>query len=297
MVWRKLTERRLHKSGVRRRLLILGLTFLGLALVINTVAGTYYTKRLIKKNAAELQKEIAVRLSYEIEEFMESRKKRLADFATSASFHGLGSEQQRVLGLLLLKNDPAFAELSILNNDGRELLKISERKVYLANELSDQSQSEKFSAAVSIDAYISPVYTSDKAEPFVTLSVPIKLGPRRVIGVVTAETHLKTLWEVVGNVRFGRAGYAYLVDGQGNLIAHRDSSLVLRRLNLGHLREVKEFLQSAGGEGPTASEESLGIAGELVISTYAPLPKLGWAVILEEPVAGALSEITTLQRY
>jgi signal transduction histidine kinase len=297
MVWKKFTDRLLHKGGVRRRLLILGLTFLGLALVINTVAGTYYTRRLIKKNAAELQKEIAARLSYEIEEFMESRRKRLADFATSASFHELGSEEQRILGLLLLKNDPAFAELSILDHDGRELLKISERKVYLPGELVDRSETEKFRKAVSGDAYISPVYTSDKAEPFVTLSVPIKLGPRRVIGVVAAETHLKALWEVIGNVQFARAGYAYLVDNQGNLIAHRDSSLVLRRLNLGHLRAIKEFLKGSASGAPPASQESSGLSGELVISTYAPLPKLGWAVVLEEPVAVALSEIRTLQQY
>jgi signal transduction histidine kinase/HAMP domain-containing protein len=297
MAWKNVIDRLLYKGGVRRRLLILGLTFLGFALVINTLAGTYYTRRLIKKNAAELQKEIVARLSYEIEEFMESRKKRLADFATSASFHGLASEQQRLLGLLLLKNDPAFTELSILASDGREVLKISERKVYLPHELSDQSESEKFKRAIASDAYISPVYTSDKAEPFVTLSVPIRLGPRRVIGIVAAETHLKTLWEVIGNVQFGRAGYGYLVDAQGNLIAHRDPSLVLRRLNLAHLREIKEFLQNPSSGDPTASRESLGISGELVISMYAPVPKLGWAAVLEEPVAIALSEITTLQRY
>ncbi|MGH7825909.1 MAG: GAF domain-containing protein [Candidatus Binatia bacterium] len=297
MVLNTATERPLFRGGVRRRLLILGLTFLGVALVINTLAGTYYTRSLIKRNAVELQKEIAGRLSYEIEEFMESKKKRLVDFATSASLHGLGSDEQRLLALLLLKNDGAFTGLAVLDGDGREVLKVSERRLYLPDELSDQSETEEFRRAASGDAYISPVYTSDKAEPFVTLSVPVKLGPRRVIGVVTAETRLKTLWQVVGSVQFGRAGYAYLVDGKGKLIAHRDSSLVLRRLSLGHLREIKEFLQNPRVLDPTAAEESLGISGELVISTYAPLPKLGWAVVLEEPVAVALGEIGTLQRY
>jgi signal transduction histidine kinase len=297
MIWKKGIDWLLHKGGVRRRLLILGLTFLGVALVLNTLAGTYYTRGLIKKNAGELQKEIAARLSYEIEEFMESKTKRLVDFAASASFHELGSEQQRLIGLLLLKNDAAFTELAVLNNDGREALKISERRVYLADELSDQSQTEKFKRAAAREAYISPVYTSDKAEPFVTLSVPIRLGPRQVLGVVAAETNLKMLWDVVGDIRFGRAGYAYLVDGQGNLIAHRDSSLVLSRLNLSHLQEIKEFLKNPAGVDPTASRESLGISGQLVISTYAPLPRLGWAVIVEEPIVEALSEIRTLQRY
>ncbi|HWO43844.1 MAG TPA: GAF domain-containing protein [Candidatus Eisenbacteria bacterium] len=283
--------------GLRRRLLVLGLTFFGAALFINTVAGTYYTRSLIKKSAAALQRETAYRLSHEIEEFMESKQRRLVDFATTASFLGLSGEQQRVLALLLLKNDLSFTEIAVLDANGREVLKVSERTVHLREDLSDQSGSEEFTKAMAGHAYISPVYSSEKAEPFVTLSVPIKLGPSRIIGVVAAEANLKTLWEVIGRVRFGNAGYAYLVDGHGNLIAHRDSSLVLKRLNLAHLREVREFLQTPGAADPTPSEESTGLAGDSVITTYAPLRKLGWAVILEEPVALALKEMETLQRY
>jgi GAF domain-containing protein/HAMP domain-containing protein/anti-sigma regulatory factor (Ser/Thr protein kinase) len=297
MEWKKTMEAIVYRGGLRRRLLLVGLTLLGTALVINTLAGSYYTRRLIVKKTAELQKEIAARVAHEIGEFVESKITRLVDYSSSASFHGLESEEQRVLALLLLKNDKAFTELALLDNKGREVLKVSERRVYLPSELSEQSQSEKFKKAILGQIYIGPVYTSDKAEPYVSLAVPIKLTPQETIGVTSAETNLKTLWDVVGDIQFGQAGYAYLVDRKGNLIAHRDSSLVLKRLNLSFLPEIKQFLQNPRAADPSPARQGPGITGEPVIGTYAPVAKLGWAVVMAEPVSVALSELRKVQSY
>ena len=159
------------------------------------------------------------------------------------SLHSTGSKEQELLATLLLKNDQTFTEVSILDLNGREVVKISERKVYMPGERFDQSGSAKFQKAVHGDTYISPVYTSDKAEPYVTIALPLKSAHRDIIGVLAAETNLKFLWEVIGNIHFGVGGYAYLVDKQGNLIAHKDPSMVLRRTDLSRIHEVQEFLR------------------------------------------------------
>ncbi len=130
-----------------------------------------------------------------------------------------------------------------------------------------------------------------------TIAVPIKLTPQQIVGVTSAEANLKTLWDVVGNIQFGQAGYAYLVDSKGNLIAHRDSALVLKRLNLSSLSVMKEFLRNPSARDPIPAKEGPGITGEPVISTYAPVKKLGWAVVLAEPVDVALAELGRMQRY
>ncbi|MBI4487488.1 MAG: GAF domain-containing protein [Deltaproteobacteria bacterium] len=286
-----------HRGGIRRRLLIWGLALLGLALILNTFAGTLYTGKLIKEEAAELQREVASRVAGEIEEFIRRKLDRLLDLSSSASLHELGSKEQRLLALLLLRNDGSFTEVTVMDEKGMEVVKVSERRAYLPAELSDKIESREFKQAIKGESYISQVYTSDKAEPYVTLAVPVKLTPREVIGVVSAEANLKILWQVIGDVKFGSAGYAYLVDGKGNLIAHRDPSLVLKRTNLSHLREVQEFLRSPESQDLTLVDEGPGIMGERVLATYAPVSKLGWAVILEEPVSVALAELRRLERY
>lgn len=286
-----------HGSGLRRRLLVWGLALLGIALVVNTLAGSIYTRRLIRQEAARLQTEVASRVALEIEEFLRRKVDRLADLSASAALYELGGKEQRLLVLLMLKNDKAFTEATILDAEGMEVLKVSERRVYLPGDLVDQSDAAKFKTAIRGENYISPVYTSDKAEPYVTVAVPLKVTPHEVAGVVTAEANLKILWEVIGGIEFGRAGYAYLVDGRGNLIAHRDPSLVLRRTNLRGLPQIQEFLRSPGGSDPSPGGEDEGITGQRVLSTFASVHGLGWAVILEEPVDVALADIRRAERY
>lgn len=284
-------------GGIRRRLLLSGLIFLAAALLTNTLAGALYTRHVIRRDAAELQAEIASRLAQEIADFIEGKVQRVATLSTLLSIYGLGNEEQRLFALLLLKNDASFTEVSILNRQGTEVLKVSERRVYLPGDLTDQSRSEKFKKVMAGDHYVSPVYTSNRAEPYVTIAVPISISANQIVGVASVEVNLRFLWQTIGNVTFARAGYAYVVDDRGNLIAHRDPSQVLKGRFLGDLAPVKRFLESRISADPNPGHEVEGITGHSVLSTYASVPNLGWAVILEEPVDIAMAELNTMVRY
>jgi len=127
MKWPKATDLpALPKGGIRRRLLIWGLALLGLALVLNTLAGSYYTRRVIHREAGRLQTEVASRVAEEIEEFIRDKVDRLSDLAASASLHELGSKEQRLLALLLLKNDRSFTEVSVMDRQGVEVVKVAD---------------------------------------------------------------------------------------------------------------------------------------------------------------------------
>jgi signal transduction histidine kinase/putative methionine-R-sulfoxide reductase with GAF domain len=270
---------------------------LGIALLGNTIAGTFYTRSQIRKAAAQLQTEVASRVANEIASIIERKKERLLDLAVTLSAYQSGSDEQRLLALLVLKNDRAFTELAVLNDGGMEKIKVSERRVYLPGDLADRSEEEVLRRASAGNSYVSPVYTTDKAEPYVTMAVPIKLGPNRVVGVIVAEVNLTFLWQIIGAVNFSQAGFAYLVDGQGNLIAHRDPSLVLKRTNLtGHFK-VREFLRNPQAQDVAPAAEGAGIMGRRVLSTYAPVRGLGWAIVISEPADVALADLDRMERY
>lgn len=287
---------RLHRGSISHRLMVWGLTLLAAALIINTVAGSFYTRRQIYRASSELQKEVATVTARRIYYLITQKLERLQDAGVAMSLYRLASEEQKLLGLLLLKNDPSFRELALLDRQGNELLKFSERHVYLSSDLKSQNTSPAFLTAIEGTTYIGPVYTSDRAEPYVTLAVPLKSSPTTVIGVLTAQANLKFLWEVISESKFGHGGYAYVVNGKGDVIAHQDASQVLKRLNLQHLPKVKRFLQSRAEDG-APGEEGPGIAGNEVFSTYAPVADLGWAVLVEEPLQLALADLMRLQRY
>jgi signal transduction histidine kinase len=126
--------------------------------------------------------------------------------------------------------------------------------------------------------------------------VPLKAGPQRTAGVLVAQADLKFLWDLVQQKKFGRAGYVYLVNELGDLIAHEDSSLVLGRLSLMHLPKVAGFLGSRSMD-QSPGTRGLGLHGHEVLSTYALVPDLGWAVIAEEPVTHAMHDIKKLEWF
>jgi signal transduction histidine kinase len=294
-LWKKILSP-IRGGGIRRRLLIWGLSLFGIALLVVVVAGYSYMVRQIRQDAAALQSELASVTAEQIRNFVRRKIERFSDNADALSLYQLGSKEQQLLLRLLAKNDSSFTDASIINSQGMEVVKVSDRKVYFPSDLTDQSKSPKFIKALKGEDYISPVYTSTRAQPYVTLAIPLWGAAQSIVGVVSAEADLSFLWEAIGKIRFGTAGYAYLVDERGNLIAHRDATLVLKRMNLGQVDGVRRFLRNPTRSDPSPAHEGKGLTDSPVLVTYAPVPELGWSVILEEPVDAALANVEILKR-
>jgi len=283
-------------GGIQRRLLLWGLSLFAIALSVVVVTGYFYMVRQIRHDAAALQSEIASVTGEQIRNFVRRKIDRFSDNADALSLYPLASKEQQLLLGLLVKNDSSFTHASIINAEGMEVVKVSDRRVYFPSDLTDQSKTLKFINALKGEDYISPVYTSTRAQPYVTLAIPLWGAEQNVVGVVSAEADLSFLWEAIGKIRFGTSGYAYLVDEHGNLIAHRDAALVLKRMNLGELDGVRKFLRNPTRSDSTPAHEGTGLTGSPVLVTYAPVPELGWSVVLEEPVDSALANVEILKR-
>jgi signal transduction histidine kinase/HAMP domain-containing protein len=284
-------------GGIRRRLMVWGLSLFGLALTIVVVAGYSYTVRQIQGDAAALQSELASVTGEGIRSFVRRKIERFSDNADALSLYPLGSKEQQLLLGLLVKNDSSFSDASIINSGGMEVVKVSDRKVYFPSDLTDQSKSPKFIKVLKGEDYISPVYTSTRAQPYVTLAIPLWGAAQSIVGVVSAEADLSFLWEVIGKIHFATAGYAYLVDEHGNLIAHGDATLVLKRPDLRQVTAVQKFLRNPARSDRVPAQEGRGLLGKPVLATYAPVRELGWGVILEEPLDAALANVEILKRY
>jgi hypothetical protein len=128
-----------------------------------------------------------------------------------------------------------------------------------------------------------PVYFRSESEPYMTLAVA---GTRRDAGVSVVEVSLKLIWDVVSQIKVGDKGDAYLVDAQGRLIAHPDISLVLRNTDMSKLAQVQAARRTS--EDDPADQEvqvAQDLQGREVLTTYAPVPPIGWTVFVELPVA------------
>ena len=105
-----------------------------------------------------------------------------------------------------------------------------------------------------------------------------------MIGILWAKVNLKYVWELIQDIKIGKAGYAYIVTRSGDLVAHPDLSLVLRRHNLAQLNQVKAAFQTNSTGAKAASLTAQNFEGNKVFSSYVLIPKLDWAVIIEQPL-------------
>ena len=80
-----------------------------------------------------------------------------------------------------------------------------------------------------------------------------------------AEVNLNAVWDVVSRIRMGQAGYAYVVDSLGLLVAHPDISLVLQKRDLSALPQVR----AARATGTGAEEAATGAAPAIAVAATA----------------------------
>jgi signal transduction histidine kinase/DNA-binding response OmpR family regulator len=148
----------------------------------------------------------------------------------------------------------------------------------------DLSAEPKFLQARGGRIYYSPVYFRNESEPYMTIAVAS--GTSAGSGVSVAEVNLKFIWDVVTQIKIGQAGYAYVVDSNGRLIAHPDISMVLQQTDLSMLPQV----QDARSRGDTATI-ALDNRGHQVMTARKTIDPPGWFVFVEQPLEEAFAPL------
>jgi len=195
-------------------------------------------------------------------------------------------DQRRVDYLRLLRQAPAITEISYLDPAGREQLRVSRLAMDVMGGGTDVSREPRFLEPKAGRTFHGPVYFRKESEPYMTIA----LGGGPSAGVTVAEVNLKFIWDVVSQIKVGKAGHAYVVDSRGQLIAHPDISLVLQKTDLSALPQVQ---QARGARA--ADAEAVTIAQDRnqrpVLAAFATIAPLGWSVFVEQPLGEAFAPL------
>jgi len=200
------------------------------------------------------------------------------------------AEQRELAFLRLLRTERAITEIRHLDIGGKEQLRVSRTALDAIGGGKDFSNTPAFAAAKSGKTYFSPVYLRNQGEPHMTIAVP---SGEYAVEVTVAEVNLRALWDVISRIRVGEAGYAYVVDSAGHLVAHPNATLALERRDLAALPQVRAA--RAGGAAPAQDREQMtiaaGLGGGQVLSAHAAIGDIGWIVFTEQPIAEALAPV------
>jgi signal transduction histidine kinase len=243
-----------------------------------------------------MQREKALAAASKIAQFVEEHERKIRWIARSPWVTRAATpNQRRIEYLRILHQYPAVTEIRYLDPSGWEQLNVSRLGMDVVGGERDFSRDPKFRKAKPGETYFSPVYFRKGSEPYMTIAIagPIKEGGIMSLplwDVTVAEVNLKFIWEVVSQIMAGgKAGGAYTVDAGGNLIAHTDISLVLKKMNLSSLSQVAAA--RANPAKPGTKQEKTAIArdlqGQRVLTAHAAVTPPGWFVFLEQPLTEA----------
>jgi PAS domain S-box-containing protein len=290
---------------IRRKSLAAQLTWVSIVMVALAVVavGTgliVIAHRTQREAAFQMQRRSAEQVSQLISVYMSRAIDRLPFFLENAQLTSQPPERQKAaLENLLMTSLPLYSQVSMLDKEGKESIKVSRFHTFLPEELTNQAESPPFLTAIRGGVYVGPVaFLWDAGILSVPIALPIRTPTAQIAGVMVAEVNVTHLWQDVARIKVGQSGYAYLVDKQGRFVAYQKPAEVLQRYgeDMRKIPPVSDFI-ARSGEGTGSVREYRGLVDEEVIGVYCPIKGTDWAVVVEQPTREAYASISKMERY
>lgn len=219
----------------------------------------------------------AERIADKLAQFITESQNQIG-WTTQVSLTTGSNDQRRFDALRLLRQVPAITELSQLDAQGKELLKVSRLAMDVVGSGTDYSGEAKFRETVAKKVYYGPVYMRRESEPYMTLGMA---GSRWDAGVSLVELNLKPMWDIVRQTKVGERGVAYVVSAEGRMIAHPDFGVAKSLQDLSSLPQVQEA-RMTNSTGAARAARSMN--GQEIVTAYARVPGAGWLVFVDLPI-------------
>jgi HAMP domain-containing protein len=278
-----------RRGRLFRKYVVLFVALVSGALVVSGALEIYFSYQENKVGLAQLQREKALAAANRIEEWVKEIERQIGwtthhpQLMTGKAALAL----RRVEFFRLQRQAPAVTEVSQLDAAGREQLRISRLAMDTAGNQADFSKDPRFLEAREGRTYFSPVYFRKESEPYMTVALASGKGT----GVTVAEVNLKFIWDVVSQIKIGKAGRAFVVDSNGQLIAHPDISLVLKKSDVSLLEHVRAARSATGPADAQEAVIAVDLQGRQVLTAFASIPPLRWLVFVEQPLVEAFEGI------
>ena len=272
-----------HRLFAKYAALIVALV--GGALVTSGAISLYFSYGESKQALFALQREKADAAAYRIEQYVRGLEHEIGWTALPRVQEGSSaSEQRRIEFLKLLRQAPQITEAVWIDRDGREQVRVSRLAMDALSQSTDLKNDPRVLGSKNGRTYFGPVTFRKDTEPYMAIA---RAAGGQDGGTTAVEVNLKFVWDVVSQLRIGKAGLAYVVDAEAHLVAHPDISLVLQKLDWSTQAQVIAARAAAreGGQNEEGARqlEARARAGHEVLVAYAPIPSLDWRVFVEVP--------------
>src|SRR4030088_170065 len=239
-------------------------------LAVNGALETWISYRATRTTLTDAMSEKAETTARRIEQSI-SELERQIKWVTRASAAG-ALVQHHADYVQLLNQVPAINQLSLLDGQGRDQLRLSPTTIVRGSgaDLSrDVQMTETFARGVSY----APAFFRG-IRPFMSIAV----SHSGADDVTLAEIDLRLLSDFFGDAQVGKVGFAYLIDLKGQVLASSAKGPDVARA-LSRLPQVAAILRPDRRELASGTDDDR----HAVLTASNAVLKLGWFVFFEQP--------------
>lgn len=221
-------------NTLRTRLTVI---LIGLAIGPLLVAGIVLTLRsftLEQERASTLQSQVAQNVATEVEAYFQGIVTDLNNIGNEIrNLENPDRPQQLSIMLSALNSGPyknVYEELTLLDSQGQEQVRLSRSEIVPSAELINRSASDEFTQSKSSrELYISPVFFEEKSgTPYIILAQPLsKLRSIELTSVLVAKIRFTLIGELIADSKVGADQTLYIINADGDLMAHQDRAVNL----------------------------------------------------------------------
>jgi len=286
---RRVLARLPHRGRLFRKYVLVFVVLVSGSLITSGLVEMYFAFQEQRSALTRVQEEKATASAAEIAHFVDDMRRQLDWTVQPLSTDDTqASTERRTEFLRLLRRAPAITDARYIDASGHQRLHVSRVSINDDEQFVDVSSDPAFTQPTRLKPYFGPVFFRSESEPYMEIAVR---DPDS--GTVAAEVNLKFIWDVVSGIQVGKAGYAYVVDGSGTLVAHPDISRVLKKTDLSSSQQFASLASDNGAIGvnrPVQEVPSTVGAGQ-VLTAHQPIEPPGWWVFVDLPLEEAFAPL------
>ncbi len=289
-----------NKNKIERLLASpISILFIGVLIVAVTLIWFIPTKDSLREGISNVEKSTVKLAVVQIEGFLGTIEEEVK-ISASLMKQDLGDKENDLVIKKLMRSE-YIINATLSDKDGNEIVKYNKYKTMLANEMGSISSVVSFKEAIATKMVSwSDVLFSLGTEPTINVYVPIFSPRKDLVGVLSAEFKINSIFSTISKIGNNKDAQAYIVNRDGVLVSGKDLSLVLKNTNYFTRKIVRDSIRakaeivvfSDNDEYVYVNEE-----GVEVFSVGALVPRTKWAVVFEESKDKAISNITILSIF
>lgn len=222
---------------------------------------------------------------------METEKRALEILAQREDIQGMDWEvQKQILQTQVPRTN--FIDIGVVRTDGTAF--------YSYGTTSQLGDTDYVKKALNGEANVSDLIINDVTNTsLIMYATPIRNG-RTVVGVLIGRRDGKSLSAITDDAGFGDKGYAYIIEGNGVVIAHPEGEKVLNQYNPIEEAKNDQNQQSVAALFEKIITERKGVCpynyeGRDLYAGYAPIPGTDWLFVITGYQDEVLSAVSTIQ--